>query len=648
MLKELFQLFTPYEWILSNRSAGYAMGNAFLANSRKYHGLLIAGKNQGIRIHLVSTVEEKCTFLSGLEYFLDTNFYRDTTYPEGYKLIKEFFYRPYPRFFFACPVTKDFFLEKFIQMDENKNISLIGYKNISSYPFRLELRPKFTFRNHHNVQFEKDWKSLPVEIDFFENGIFLSKEDTGLFLYFSKGNITKEELFYYQVYYPLEDMRGYEPWEDLYAPFKIKVDLSPGEIFYLIFSDTSIKDFENQVKKIKNRYKKYPQLDLKEKKAFTYNEYLEILELILEEFIIKDDVIAGFPWFYSWGRDTFIGLSGLFYLKNGFEICYKIFKNYKKRMKNGLIPNVVGSTSETNYNSIDGSLWFGLRIFQFLEFFKDKIIEEQKKDLLSAIEDIISNYLENPSLPFRVDPEDGFIDIPDNINLSLTWMDAMVNGVPVTPRYGKPIEISALWYNLLKYTSKYLENDFLREYKIKSLLAKLKKGFSRYFNGKLWADRLYKNEPVFEIRPNYIIALSLPFDICDRNAMLKGIELAKNELLTSYGLRSLSPRHPNFRKKYFGSQEMRDLAYHNGTVWVWLIYPYAEVLKKIYKRKTKVLKDELIQLVKPFRERIMTGKMASIPELYDGDNPFYPKGTHAQFWSASAVFLIEKFLQKLK
>jgi len=646
MLKELFSLFTPYEWIITNRLGGYALGNAFLANSRKYHGLLIAGRKKGERIHLVSSAEEKVTFLSGLTYFLDTNFYRDITYPEGYKLIKEFFYLPYPSFYFACPQSKDFFLKKSIKMHKEKNLVLITYQNISTYPFKLEIRPKFSFRNHHTVQFEKNWKEADVEINIFEKEAIIFKNGFGLFTYFSKGKVLKDPVFYYHVYYPIEEIRGYEATEDLFSPFKIEVDLNPTEKFYLIFSDIPVKDINKEIELIESYYRNYPELDLN-KKSFSQEEYFKILDLMVESFLLKDDIIAGFPWFYCWGRDTFIGLPAVFYLEKGFEKAYTIFIKYKNLMKNGLIPNVVSDPSEINYNSIDGTLWFGLRIFQFIEFFKDKISEREKNELLQAIKEIITQFLTNSFLPFRIDPEDGFIEIPDNINLALTWMDVVIDGIPLTPRYGKPIEISALWYNLLRFSSKYLEEPFIKKYKISSLVRKQKKNFAKYFNGELWADRIYKNEPIFEIRPNYIIALSLPFDIGDKTSMIKGLELAKKELLTSYGLRSLSPRHPHFRKNYFGSQYLRDLAYHNGTVWVWLLYPYAEVLKKIFKNK-KILKEELNKLVKPFRDMIISGKIASIPELYDGENPYYPKGTHAQFWSVASLFLIEKELQTLK
>ncbi len=647
VLKELFQSFTPYEWILSNKFGGYTYGNAFLANSRKYHGLLIAGKEDGERIHLVNGVEEKVSF-SGFEFFLDTNFYKDIIYPEGYKLIKEFFYRPYPSFYFCYPQSKDFFLEKTIKMDKNKNTTLLSYKNISLHPFKLELRPKFTFRNHHTVQFERSWRQAKKEIKILKNGAFLSKNGISLFIFITQGKIFIEEIFYYQVYYPIEEIRGYEATEDLFSPFKIEVELNPNQIFYLIFSETFIENINKEIEIIEKYYKNYPQLNYTTKKFFNYNEYLKILESMIEDFLIKDNIIAGFPWFYCWGRDTFIGLPALFYLKNGKEITYNIFQKYKSYLKNGLIPNVIEKKGNVNYNSIDATLWFGLRIFQYIEFFKDIISNKEKKELIEIIKEIITQFLTNSLLPFRIDWEDGFIEIPENVNLALTWMDVIIDGIPLTPRYGKPIEISALWYNLLKFASKYFENSFLKDFKINSLIKKQKRGFLKYFNGELWADRIFKNEPIFKVRPNYIIALSLPFDIGDKTSLLKGLEIAKKELLTPYGLRSLSPRHPDFRKKYFGSQYMRDLAYHNGTVWVWLLYPYSEVLKKVYKGKKRILLEELDTLVKPFRERILSGKMGSIPELYDGENPYYPKGTHAQFWSVAAIFLIEKEIQKLQ
>lgn len=648
MLTELFERFTPYEWIVSNQKGGYALGSAFLANLRKYHGLLIAGYEKGKRIHLVSSAEEQVFFPSGLSYFLDTNFYRDTLFPEGFKLIKAFFFRPFPQFYFFCPESRDFFLKKEIKMHPLKNLVVISYENISSYPFRIIIRPKFSFRDHHRVTNKTEWEKEFVEVEVEDKTGMVVKGSFSIFVYLSNGSLTREELFYHQVFYPIEEIRGYEATEDLYAPFKIEVELKTKDCFKILFSDEPIKDLEKVLTEVERRYQGLPVLIPNKKESFSRNEYLRILKKMVEDFLLEDDIIAGFPWFYCWGRDTFIGLPAVFYLDGGKEKALKIFKNYAKRMVNGLIPNVIGDEQETNYNSVDASLWFGLRIFQFLETFPEVLNSLEGEILLLAVKEVIKNFCTNPDLPFLLDHKDRFIEIFPQTNKALTWMDVVLDGVPVTPRYGKPIEIQGLWYNLLKFAEKHLEKSFLENFRVSELISLQEKNFIRFFDGNAWADRLFNDEPVFEIRPNYIIALSLPFDITDKPSLLKGVELAKQELVTPFGLRSLSPKDPSFRRKYFGTQRMRDLAYHNGTVWVWLIYPYAEVLKKAYKEDKEGLKRELEGLVRVFREGICRGKMGSIPELYDGENPKHPKGAHAQFWSVAAVFLVEQMIEGLK
>lgn len=636
MLSELYAKFTPYEWVLTNKKGGYALGTAFLGNVRKYHGLLIAGKEHGFREHLLSNLEEKIIFSSGLEYYLDTNFYVDALFPEGYKLIKDFYFKPYPLFLFYCPKSGEPFLQKSFYMAKDQNVLLLEYKNISSYPFKLFLRPKLTFRNHHSLSYADSWRDYQIESNGRE--ILVSKNGSTLFAYISKGKIQKEPLFYYRVYYPLEEMRGYPAVEDLFSPFFIEAELKAGETLHLSFSDIPIKNFEETLENILKFYHNntlpIPPEGGSHKKAF-----FSILKMMVRDFLLKEDIIAGYPWFYCWGRDTFIGLPALFYLEEGLDISYKIFENYKKRMKKGLIPNVIGLPDETNYNSIDGTLWFGLRIFEYLEFFGEKVSEERKKSLLEAVKTIIESFITERSLPFYFDDKDGLLCIPEEAKLALTWMDVILDGKPLTPRYGKPIEISFLWHNLLKYSTKYLDKAFLQKFRISQILKRQSKSLEKYFGEELIADRLYKEEPIFEIRPNFVIAFSLPYTKIPKEKILKADSLVRAELLTPYGLRSLSPRHPAFKRKYFGSQYQRDLAYHNGSVWVWLLYPYGKFLKKFLPKK--VYKEELKKLLHPFMELVLSGKVGSIPELYDGDNPYFPKGAPAQFWSVAAIFLLE-------
>lgn len=640
MLSFLYAKFTPYEWLLTNKNGGYALGTAFLANVRKYHGLLIAGYSHGKRYHLVSSLEEKVIFPSGLEYLLDTNFYRDALYPEGYKLIKDFLFRPYPQFYFFCPRTEELFLKKSLFMHKEKNTLLIEYENLSSFPYKLLLRPKLSFRNHHQLTFSSHWKDPLIEI--YDKEALILKEDyqetLNLFVYTSKGTITEEPLFYYQVFYPLEELRGYPAFEDLFSPFLISVELNPKESLYLIFSDVPIKDLAKEVETIKSYYLRLPS-PKPISAGFQEKDFVPLLKEMIRDFLIKGDIIAGYPWFYCWGRDTFIGLPALFYLEEGLDEAYQIFMTYKARMQRGLIPNVVGTPQETNYNSLDGTLWFGLRIFQYLEFFGERIDIAKKEELLSAVKEILDHFITDSSLPFYLDSEDGLLEIPESTNLALTWMDVMLDGRPLTPRYGKPIEISFLWHNILKFSLKYLERDFLKELEIEEILKRQASALKRYFGEELIADRLYHGEPVFEVRPNFVIALSLPFPELPKEELIKADRLVIRELLTSFGLRSLSPRHPSFKRKYFGNQYQRDLAYHNGTTWVWLLYPYGLLLKKILDKKAYL--EALKKLLHPFKELILSGKVGSLPELYDGDNPYFPKGAPAQFWSVAAIFLLE-------
>ncbi|MFN3406689.1 MAG: amylo-alpha-1,6-glucosidase [Caldimicrobium sp.] len=636
-MSHLYTSFTPYEWILTNKKGGYALGTAFLANVRKYHGLLIAGTSSSKRYHLLSCIEEKITFPSGLYYFLDTNFYPDALYPEGYKLIKEFYLRPFPSYYYFCPKSRELFLRKSMQMSGEENAILITYENISSYPYKLNLRPKVTFRDHHTLSYANDWREFNLEIN--EKEAFLVKGDLALFLYLNNGIIKEEPIFYYQAYYPLEEIRGYPAKEDLFSPYLIEVELKPGDTLYLLFSDKVLLDPIKEIELIQDRYAKFSKF-FSVNQPFKEEALSTILELILRDFIIKGDIIAGYPWFYCWGRDTFIGLPALFYLKEGKELSLEIFNTYIKRQKNGLIPNVVGTEEETNYNSVDSTLWFLLRIFEYLQFYKGKISKEVKKKLLSPFEEFCYALIFNTNLPFYLDTEDGLIEIPDTTNKALTWMDVVINGKPLTPRYGKPIEISFLWHNVLKFSLNYFSKSFFKKYKIEEYLAKQEVSLKKYFGENLIADRIYRGEPIYEIRPNFVIALSLPYTPVSHEEIKKAIKLAQEELLTPYGLRSLSPRHPEFKRKYFGNQYQRDLAYHNGSVWVWLLYPYGRLLKKVLSEEEYL--NVLKKILYPFKELILSRKIGSIPELYDGENPYFPKGAPAQFWSVSALYLLEK------
>ncbi|MDD5454129.1 MAG: amylo-alpha-1,6-glucosidase [Candidatus Ratteibacteria bacterium] len=662
--------FSQYEWILTNSQGGYALGAANLLNHRKYHGLLVASDLNFKRTHLVSSVEEQLQTKDGMSFFLDANNYHNVIYPHGYKFMVEYFLRPYPSFLYSCnPPSSELLILKTIQMHPFKNICIVKYYNLGKIPFKLVLRPKFTLREHHSVHKTTFWDKVEYKYELTANTAKIASGDIEAYMSVLRGQTEFDPVIYRNVVYPTEIIRGYEGTEDLLSPFKIVCDIGTGEEETLIFADNKQDNWERSVSEAEHKYKKYPlpirhPLSFKNepdkillniawegKRMFAFKEYLQILELAMSEFITDNDLIAGFPWFSSWGRDTMISLEALKYLENGNEAACRILKKYSQKIKDGIIPNTLGEgNAGENYNSVDAPLWFGIRILEFWKNFDFRT----KKIMIESIKQILANYLFNDSLPFHVDKYDGLISLHPDTGSALTWMDAKVHGEPVTPRYGKPVEINALWYNLLVYFANIAKKENIYEInfadnkiklsEIDILAAKVKKSMSAFFAEVYFADRIENGKPNSELRPNYLIAFSLPFDVTSKEKMQAGYEIAKKKLLTPYGVRSLSPDHSFFRKKYMGNQRMRDLAYHQGTVWVWLLLAMAKTAVKIYSSEKEKLRKELEELVFTFRNGFMQGKMASIPELYNGEDPNLPKGAPAQCWSVAAIFLIEKML----
>ncbi len=672
------------EWILTNRLGGYALGSAHLINIRKYHGLLTASDEHFRRIHLVSSIEEK--FGVDDEFlFMDSNSYADTIYPQGYLHIAKSRLRPYPAFLYSFSSCKQkIIILKEILMDEWKNITLLKYTNLGKVTLEYFFRYKFSLRNHHHVNSPKTFDIIPIESDIIERnthrGGWVIRGDTGAsaFVYASHGRFKKDPLIFRNIFYPIEDARGYDAAEDLIAPFLHKGFLKPGKTMVILFSDISLegpagKSVVTVQEKIGERYSRYalPKghpsrvTGIKNRKAFlkssdfkdyifSEDEYKELLGLLLDDFKTRNDIIAGFPWFSAWGRDTMISLKA--YLKQGdnTDFVYDVLNTYGERTQNGLLPNVIGEDGKgTNFDTVDASLWFIIRVYECFE----KLGVQRKRKLLGFCADIVLNYIFNKELPFYFDKEDFLISIRDDTQSALTWMDAKVGGIPVTPRYGKPVEINALWFNSVKAVSQMAQKLHKKKIisgtysmtteELSDLAEEVGKNMAKFLVDGIWCDRIEKGVRVKEIRPNFVISCSFPFDFTDKKGLKLAAGLAREYLLTPFGLRSLSPESPLYKKNYAGSQEIRDLAYHQGTVWTWLLLPYAQLLEKIIPDKT-LLKRELEDSIFQIRCTIMNGTLASAPEVWDGENPHVPKGTPAQAWSVAALFCIEKMIEDIK
>ncbi|MFO7810735.1 MAG: amylo-alpha-1,6-glucosidase, partial [Candidatus Delongbacteria bacterium] len=282
--------------------------------------------------------------------------------------------------------------------------------------------------------------------------------------------------------------------------------------------------------------------------------------------------------------------------------------------------------------------------------------EKTKMKLFRYVSEIVGNYAFNKLLPFFCD-EDGLLEIKKGEE-ALTWMDAKIYNKPVTPRYGKPVEINSLWYNSLKVFELMSKDLSRKTFKLKymkftikdirSLIKKVRSSAKKFVTEGHIADRIEEDIPVDEFRPNTVIAMSLPNDLWDKKVMENTFDIVKNELLTPYGLRTLTPRNSSFKKKYIGNQTQLDMAYHQGTVWAWLLGPFAETYYKLNKKRMKKseIKNTIELFIAKFKEGILKGHISSVAEIWDGDKPHFPKGCPAQAWSVSGIMSAENIFKK--
>ncbi len=663
-----------HEWLLTNGRGGYALGFGNFLNERKYNGLLVAGLDGFKRVHVLASLEEAVEW-RGARFHLDANHYPDTIHPQGYRHIVKSWPRPYPSALYSAdPVNPDFLILKELFMIAGVNAVVVKYTNLGAFPINFTIRPKLTLRDHHTVSRPGRWEAEEVEIEFHGDSFSVYKPglEDEVWGYTESGGMADNRIVFRNVFYPLEAARGYEAVEDLLSPADIHFRLTPGASNRLVFSLGRLEEAVVRAEAAEADYRRLPlpadhperlkgqpdwlSLIRFNEPVFSHGEYRRILEGAAADFLTEGDCLAGYPWFGPWGRDSLIALSGIRLLKGGRRLAVRILKKYGRAIRNGLLPNTFGEGGQgLNYLSVDAPLWFVLRSFE---------IAPRDKELFARAGKIVLNYLFNQDLPFFA-AEDGLIELREG-PWALTWMDAKVYDEPVTPRFGKPVEINALWFNALNGLLKMAEAQGLkggarlaaRPYSIscrdlEDLAGHVKRGLAGFvgddYRDDYLADRIDASGPVFEIRPNAVIAAGLPFEPWARDVQAMVLETARRELLTPFGLRSLNVGHPAFKNKYLGGQKQRDLAYHQGTVWAWPLAYLARLHLRVHgdKPKRKLIKD-LSALIWRFRDGFLKDQIASVAEIWDGLEPTIPKGCPAQAWSVMAVLEIEHLIDGLE
>lgn len=624
------------EWIVTNALGGYASSTVIGQNTRCYHGLLVAALEPPTnRQVLVAKIEERL-FFDSICFELSTNQYPGVRHPNGAQFLEHFQPAPYPLWNYK---TADWHLEKSIFMVQNSNTTLVNYTNKSSKALVLELHPLYTSTDFHHTFHQKSEFDFYSEINSNSLKTHPQQGKTPIFTQWTAGEFIEENAWFKNIQLPLEKSRGLEDQTDYYQIGYVKYELQPNESLALLFSiDQSPEnsDINLLISTEKER--------LATHNALVTNTFYKDLLQSGSQFIVNRkstqgaSIIAGYHWFSDWGRDTMIAMRGLTIATGNKMVSESILNTFFKYINQGMIPNRFPDNCEDKieYNTIDASLWLFITVYDFYTKFQDL---DFIKNHIEALKEVLDWHINGTRYDIHVTPE-GFL-YGGQEGVQLTWMDAIVHGKVITPRMGCPVEINALWYNALRIYAEFcrvLNIEF--EHKYADTLSRFEYNFHNFFvneQGTLH-DVIIPNGPTdASFRSNQIYCLSLPFTLLNQDHQKHIFEAIKSKLFTPYGLRTLEKDHPEFEKIYQGNQWNRDHAYHQGTVWTYIIYEYYEAFFKLY-GATEENKRTVIAELLPLKNHFYNHQgLHCISEVFDGDNPQEGKGTIQQAWSVSAL-----------
>lgn len=633
-----FEKAVQYEWLETNGLGGYACSTIINTNTRRYHGLLTAATKPPVgRMVMISKMED-AVITPDKRYDLSCNKYRGTVYPSGYIFHKEFRRDIFPEFYYK---TNGIEFKKTIVAVHGENTTLLLYEVIkANKPFTLEVTPLLANRGHHDLT-HHNYEINPYAI--FENGVMRTRSYPHvpeIFISAPEAHFQGGTDWYYQFEYIEELARGEEGHEDLFSPGKFYIPMDEGSKMGFILSTENPEGRDAWAMMESEKRRRLALM----KKAGSPSPMIQTLSLAADQFLVDrgeggKSIIAGYPWFCDWGRDTMISLPGICLATGRFEDAKGILRAYAREVNAGMIPNRFPEKGETPlYNTIDATLWFFVAAYKYLQATGDvKFISEE---IIPVLDDIMDWHLKGTRYNIHMD-DDGLLQ-GGTEGLQLTWMDAKYEDWVVTPRVGKAVEINALWYNAWEiysyFTSLTGSAREAREYA--SRARNIKKQFVQQFwnpdKGCLY-DYIGKDIKDDAVRPNQIFAISLPFPLLSSAKAFQLLKVVEEELLTPRGLRSLSRDNHQYQGLYVGNLMDRDGAYHQGTVWGWLIGPYIDALVNV---RGLVGKEQARKIFIAFDSHLKEGCIGSIAEIFDGNEPHAPKGCFAQAWSIAELLRV--------
>jgi predicted glycogen debranching enzyme len=632
------------EWLVTNGIGGYASGTVSGLLTRRYHGLLVAALNPPLGRTLLLTKLDETVLYDGSKYQLYANRWADGTVdPHGYRNIESFHLEgTIPVWRFACG---DAILEKRVWMQQGANTTYARYNlHRATGPLKLEIKAFVNHRDYHGMTHGGGWQ---MRIDPIPHGICITAFDGAkpFYLLTDKPDVSLSHDWYYGFNLAVEKYRGLDYQEDHLNTGIFRVTLNPGESLTFVASTEESPDLNGEAElELRRAYER--ELIKLWRRSGTVDaekspDWINHLVLSADQFIVSrpltdnpdgKTVIAGYHWFGDWGRDTMISLPGLTISTHRPEIARSILRTFAKYVDKGMLPNRFPDAGEApEYNTVDATLWYFEAIRAYYEATGDNDLLEE---LFPVLAGIIDWHVKGTRYNIHVDPNDGLLYAGEK-GVQLTWMDVKIGDWVVTPRIGKPIEVNALWHNALRTMTKFAK-QVKKPYRDYELAAKRSlMGFSRFWNDELGYCYDVIDGPEGSdgtLRPNQIFAVSLPESPLHSDQRRKVVDVCARHLLTSHGLRSLAPDHPQYQGHYGGDSRHRDGLYHQGTVWGWLIGPFALAHLKVYNDPVKAR-----EFLEPMSQHLLAHCIGSMSEIFDGDAPFTPRGCIAQAWTVAEV-----------
>jgi predicted glycogen debranching enzyme len=632
-----FAAATSREWLETNGLGGFASSTVIGLNTRRYHALLTAATKPPVgRVVLLSKLEETVT-IGDKRVDLSANQYPDVVHPRGFEYLESFRLDPFPIFTYRFGKLT---VEKSVFMLQGENTTIVQYQ--ASGDCQLEIRPLIAFRDFHSTTHENGAIDRNVDIGPRMASVTPYQGLPTLYLAHNAAKTEPASDWYRNFEYTEERQRGLDFHEDLFHPLTLTFELSARQSAAIIASTQPHDGADAQI------FEKYERARRSKivASAPVSDDFVESLAVAADQFIAQrgslKTVIAGYHWFGDWGRDTMIALPGLTLVTGRHDVARDILLAFAKYVDQGMLPNIFPDAGETpEYNTVDASLWYFEAVRQYCESSGD--FDLVRDHLYAVLADMVDWNVRGTRYGIKVDPADGLLNAGEQ-GVQLTWMDAKIGDWVVTPRTGKPVEIQALWYNALRTMESFASklNDAKGSDHYADLAARVHAGFNQQFwygSGQYLFDVVNNLNGDASIRPNQVIATSLKYSMLSVERARAVLTKVEQQLLTPYGLRTLSQNDTHYSGSYQGDPLKRDSAYHQGTVWPWLLGPFISGYVKTFGRNKETI-EKVQGWLKPLQAHLSQAGLGSISEIFCGEAPHPPCGCIAQAWSVAEVLRV--------